>query len=106
MRDYPAPQPGRLGSSGPCPYAFTLVELAVVIGMVALLLVLLLPALAGTKNQDKGAVCMSNLRQIYVGMMIYAADNNDTFHNLGGGDISNDGQWTLNPNSTNILAPN
>jgi len=106
MRDCPAPQPARLGSCDPCPNGFTFIELAVVIGTVALLFVLLLPALAGTKNRDKSAVCMSNLRQIYIGMMIYACDNDDTFHNLGGGNIPNDGQWTLNPSSTNILAPN
>ena len=85
---------------------FTLTELAVLIATIALLTLFLLPALAGTKNQDKSAVCMSNLRQIYVGMMVYAGDNDDTFYHTGGGNTANDGQWTANPNSTTVLAPN
>jgi prepilin-type N-terminal cleavage/methylation domain-containing protein len=88
------------------PSGFTLTELVVVLAILALLTLWLLPALAGTKSQDKSAVCMSNLRQIYNGMMIYAGDNNDTFHNLGDGTIPNDGQWTANPSSSVILSPN
>src|SRR6266704_1717386 len=98
MRNGFAPQPAPVGCNYPSSGGFSLIELGVVLSMVALLTALLLPALAGTRNQDKSAVCLNNLRQIYVGMMIYASDNNDTFHNLGG-DIPNDGQWTANPNS-------
>ena len=106
MRDGLSPRLVHVGCSDPSSDdGFSRIELAVVITMIALLTSLLLPALAGTKNQDKGAVCMSNLRQIYVGMMIYASDNNDTFHNLGNGDLPNDGQWTANPSSKAILAP-
>lgn len=86
--------------------AFTLTELVVVLATTGFLVLLLLSGVAATKHQDKSAVCMSNLRQIYNGMMIYAGDNNDTFHHLGNGDVTNDGQWTTNPASSVILAPN
>lgn len=86
--------------------AFTLTELAVILATTGFLALLLLSGMAATKHQDKSAVCMSNLRQIYNGMMIYAGDNNDTFHHLGGGSTPNDGQWTANPTSKTILAPN
>ena len=60
----------------PCPpKAFTLVELLVVIGVIALLISLLLPALGRARQQATSLSCQSNLRSIGQNLAIYASQN-------------------------------
>ena len=57
---------------------FTLVELLVVIAIIAILATMLLPALAGAKLRAQRRLCLSNLRQLQTGWLMYCNECNDS----------------------------
>ena len=61
------------------PSGFTLIELLVVIAVISILAALLLPALAGAKEQGRMVACINNHRQIGICSTLYADDNRDTY---------------------------
>ena len=67
--------------------AFTLVELLVVISIIGLLAGLAVPAINGGLKSAKAGACLSNLHQIGVATMAYAAENSFKLPNSGSNDV-------------------
>jgi prepilin-type N-terminal cleavage/methylation domain-containing protein len=59
--------------------AFTLVELLVVIGIIAILIAILLPALSRARYQAQVTTCAARLHDLSAGMMLYASENRGYF---------------------------
>jgi len=57
--------------------AFTLVELLVVIGIIAILIAILLPTLIKSRESARRAACLSNLRQVHTAFFFYAGNYKD-----------------------------
>lgn len=62
-----------------CRRGFTLIEVLVVVGIIALLISILFPSLAAARRQAQAALCLSNQKQIGIGLCVYVMNNKDRF---------------------------
>lgn len=60
-------------------FGFTLIELMVVVSIISILAALLLPALAGAREQAIRIYCMNNMKQIYFACLMFAEEHNGEF---------------------------
>src|SRR5437773_5547224 len=58
--------------------AFTLIELLVVIAIIAILAAILFPVFAQARAKARQAACLSNMKQLGTGLMMYAQDYDET----------------------------
>ncbi len=63
--------------------ALTLIELLVVVSIIALLAALLLPAVKQTKASARTIKCMSNQRQLFLGLQFYVEENDNFYPRQG-----------------------
>lgn len=82
---------------------FTIIELLVVLATVALLVVMLLPALAGTRQNAQVIGCLANQKRLTAGWIMYARDNNDILVPNRG--LAGQSSLVVNPQTNPDLAP-
>jgi len=79
---------------------FTLIELLVVIAIIAILAAILFPVFARARENARRASCLSNLKQMGLGTMMYVQDYDDTYPNAE--ELKSDGSTVLAYWSTTI----
>jgi prepilin-type N-terminal cleavage/methylation domain-containing protein/prepilin-type processing-associated H-X9-DG protein len=99
-------------------HGFSLVELLVVIGIIAILISLLLPSLTKARKAANAVVCQSNLRQMGIILLTYVDENKGWLFPVGpfnnatqefgtfGTNFPPDGRWPMHVNAFQIHAPN
>jgi len=79
--------------------AFTLIELLVVIAIIAILAAILFPVFAQAKEAAKKTQCLSNMKNVGLGLMLYSGDNDDYYprsigHDYVNGAVTKDHLWS------------
>jgi len=87
MMSHPHGFVGRKRANG-----FSLIELLVVVGLMALLVALLLPTLENARNTARLAWCSANLRQMQIAVRNYATENHSKYPRAN--------RWVYNPSHT------
>ncbi|MGI5817759.1 MAG: DUF1559 domain-containing protein [Armatimonadota bacterium] len=77
---------------------FTLIELLVVIAIIAILAAILFPVFARAREKARQTSCMSNTKQLQLGVLMYAQDYDEMLPNeayafVGDGNQAGDGTW-------------
>jgi prepilin-type N-terminal cleavage/methylation domain-containing protein len=100
--------------------AFTLIELLVVIAIIAMLAAILFPVFSQAREKGRQTQCLSNIRQIGMGVHMYMSDHDDTYpmsrmpddkHAIGGclttamAGIPESGLWGTSVNWKRTIAP-
>lgn len=65
------------------PAGFTLIELLTVIAIIGILAAILIPVVGKVRDNARGSVCVSNMRQVSLAMLMYADDNNGSLPTSG-----------------------
>src|SRR4051812_11057763 len=92
-----------------CAAAFTLIELMVVIGIIAILIAILLPTLVRSRENARTLKCMAQLHGLGQALVNYSINNRGSYpswsgwHNVGGDGTGDDDPG---PGWTEMLAPN
>jgi prepilin-type N-terminal cleavage/methylation domain-containing protein/prepilin-type processing-associated H-X9-DG protein len=82
-------------------HAFTLIELLVVIAIIAILAAILFPVFAQAREKARQTSCVSNLKQLSLGMLMYAQDYDETLpqwqwdHQYSAGSLNKNNGTTL-----------
>jgi prepilin-type N-terminal cleavage/methylation domain-containing protein/prepilin-type processing-associated H-X9-DG protein len=77
------------------PPGFTLIELLVVIAIIAILAGMLLPVLSRAKESGRAAYCKGSMRQLTLGMLMYADDSKDYLPWAGDVDRNLEPDWVF-----------
>jgi len=77
--------------------AFTLIELLVVIAIIAILAAILFPVFAQVREKARATACLSNLKQIGLGISQYTIDNDEHFMYEYRNENSGGSWWPVNP---------
>src|SRR5579884_34668 len=82
---------------------FTLIELLVVIAIIAILAAILFPVFAQARESARMSACLSNLKQLGTGAMMYVQDYDEKFPNTKAWGRMWTGEWVADPTNPDSL---